>query len=243
MKKTVFLASAALLLSLAANTSQVFAAEGGTYPTQGTINFEAGDDVTPPVDPEDPDIPIDPVDPPTPVGGSLSIDYASQWKFGTQKISTTDQTYFAQLDQFKDSEGKPTIEKPNYVQVTDKRGTLEGWSLSVTQPEQFKTADGDELTGAVLKIKTAAIAGLSGSDTYTPGTVAASIDLTPGQEAAGITAEKTKGAGTWVYRFGNDADTGKKAIELDVPGKTVKLAKEYKTTLNWTLASTPGNNG
>ncbi|MDN8763564.1 WxL domain-containing protein, partial [Staphylococcus aureus] len=75
----------------------------------------------------------------------LSIDYGSKFKFGTQKISTADQTYYAAPDEMKDGSKKPT-----YVQVTDKRGTLAGWKLTLSQPEQFKTATGEELVGAQL---------------------------------------------------------------------------------------------
>ena len=42
------------------------------------------------------------------------------------------------------------VQKPTYVQVTDKRGTLAGWKLTLSQPEQFKTATGEELVGAQL---------------------------------------------------------------------------------------------
>lgn len=48
-------------------------------------------------------------------------------------------------DEMKDGSKKPT-----YVQVTDKRGTLAGWKLTLSQPEQFKTATGEELVGAQL---------------------------------------------------------------------------------------------
>ncbi len=249
MKKNILFASAVLALSLVGGTAQAFAAEdGGTMPTNGTVNFVAGQDPTDPTDPTEPGNPIQPIDPPTPVGGALSIDYASNFKFGEQKISTDDETYYAALDQFKGSDGE-TFGDSNYVQVTDKRGTLAGWTLTVGQLDQFKTADGEALNGAQLKINTAsAVAAVDDNsmDGYKPGTVASSITLTPGDGTTpgtsdAITAEKGKGAGTWVYRFGDTADAGKTAVQLMVPGKSVKLAKEYKTTLNWTLASIPEN--
>lgn len=244
MKKSLFLISAAVLLNLAGGTAPVFAAEeGGTMPTNGTVNFVPGEDPTDPTDPTDPGNPIDPVDPPTPVGGSLSIDYASRFKFGAQKISSTDETYYAALDKFKDADGKE-FEDNNYVQVTDKRGTLAGWNLSVKQEGQFATAEKEELTGAQIKIaKASLIAAINDNslDAYKPSTVVNSITLTPNQEAPAINAEAGKGAGTWVYRFGDDNEAGKTAIELSVPGKTVKLAKEYTTKLNWQLANVPSN--
>ena len=45
-------------------------------------------------------------------------------------------------------------EGPNYVQVTDNRGTEAGWSLKVKQEGQFKSTSGKELTGAAITFKT-----------------------------------------------------------------------------------------
>ncbi|WP_338356778.1 WxL domain-containing protein, partial [Enterococcus faecium] len=75
------------------------------------------------------------------------IDYGSKFKFGTQKISTADKTYYAAADVMNDGSRKPT-----YVQGTDRRITLSGWKLSVSQPEQVKTDSGDGLGGAQLKV-------------------------------------------------------------------------------------------
>ena len=215
MKKTVLLTSATILLGVGFQAINASAAE--TFPkeynTEGTITFEAGDnEITPPVDPENPDPtdPVDPIDPPGPgTGGALSIDYGSKFKFGTQKISTADQTYYAAPDEMKDGSKKPT-----YVQVTDKRGTLAGWKLTLSQPEQFKTATGEELVGAQL--------------TFTKA------------EAASMVDEKYKP--TEVYRFGSNEATNKEAVQLFVPGKSVKLAQQYSTKLVWALEDTPANN-
>lgn len=249
MKKSKLFASAIIAMSLIGGAVQTFAAEeGGSMPTNGTVNFVAGEDPTDPTDPTDPGNPIDPVDPPTPVGGALSIDYASNFKFGKQKISTQDQTYYAALDQFVDADGNQFGDS-NYVQVSDKRGNLAGWNLTVGQVDQFKTADGEVLSGAELKINQAsAVAAVDDNslDSYKPGTVAPAITLVPGDGTTpgtteAIKAEQGKGVGTWIYRFGDTAEDGEKAVQLSVPGKSVKLSKEYKTTLNWTLASTPEN--
>ena len=247
MKKVVLLTSTAILLSLAAGAGQAFAAEeGGTMPTNGTINFVAGEDPTDPTDPTDPGDPIDPEEKPDPVGGALSIDYASHFRFGEQKIATSDKTYYAELDNFIDKDGNK-FKDNNYVQVTDKRGTLAGWTLTVAQEGQFTTAEGKELTGAQIKIAKASLVAAvkdNSMDEYIPGTVESTITLTPdGAEKPAVTAETGKGAGTWVYRFGNDNTEAATAIELLVPGKTIKLAKQYTTKMNWTLASVPGNPG
>lgn len=236
MKKTTLFLSAAILLGIGINTRQAFAAD---YTTDGTINYKAGSAVIPPVDPTNPDPtnPVDPVDPPQPgTGGALSIDYASKINFDTQEITSIDKTYNAKLDQMKDGS-----EKPLYVQVTDQTGTLAGWNLTAKQNAQFKTTDGDELTGAVLKLSKASVAS-NVDKKYTPGTVATDVTLKPdGSQLPGITAAKGQGAGTWVYRFGDTNTNAADAVTLAVPGSTVKLAKEYKTTITWTLQSTPTN--
>lgn len=69
--------------------------------------------------------------------------------------------------------------KPTYVQVTDKRGTLAGWKLTLSQPEQFKTATGEELVGAQLTFTKAEAASMV-DEKYKPTEVSSTISLTPG---------------------------------------------------------------
>lgn len=242
MKKEIVLTAATMLFSMVASTTFVSATEvyPKEYNTEGTITFEAGDEgVTPPVDPENPDPnkPVDPSDPPSPgTGGALSIDYGSKFKFGTQKISTADKTYYAAADVMNDGSRKPT-----YVQVTDRRSTLSGWKLSVSQPEQFKTASGDELVGAQLKFTKGQAVSLV-DPTYTPQTVNSELTLTPGgNNTLAINAKSGTGVGTWVYRFGANENENQDAVQLSVPGKSVKLAQQYSTKLVWTLEDTPNN--
>ena len=53
-------------------------------------------------------------------GMPLTIDYASPWRFDTQKVSLMDRTYSAERDVFA---GNPVA---NHVQVTDQREKLDG---------------------------------------------------------------------------------------------------------------------
>lgn len=241
MKKSIAMFSASLLLGTMISTLSVSAEENPKeYSTEGTITFEAGDtEITPPVDPQnpDPDEPKEPVDPPGPgTGGALSIDYGSKLKFGIQKISTTDKVYYAAPDEFKDGTKSPT-----YVQVTDKRGTLEGWNLSVSQLTQFKTVDGDELEGAQLTFTKGQVASVV-DEKYTPTNVTSELKLTPGESSSvAVNAQSGTGVGTWVYRFGENEVDNKDAVQLSVPGKSVKLAQKYQTTLVWSLDNTPEN--
>lgn len=95
MKKTTLLTAGIILFSTLVGTSTVFAAdETASYETNGVIAFEADTDPTNPVDPTDPTSPVEPVDPTDPNGpnpgtnGPLSIDFASSFQFGKQKITT-----------------------------------------------------------------------------------------------------------------------------------------------------------
>ena len=47
--------------------------------------------------------------------------------------------------------------------------------------------------------------------------------------------------GTWVYRFGANENENKDAVQLSIPGTSVKLAQQYSTKLVWTLEDTPNN--
>ena len=132
MKKfgSLFLATAILAgITLAPAVS--FAADGGEYDTNGVITFTPNNGTTDPVDPVDPTNPVKPVDPTDPSGpkpgtaGPLSIDYASSLDFGSQKITSKDEIYKAKAQKYLD---KDNVEKtgPNFVQVTDNRGTEKG---------------------------------------------------------------------------------------------------------------------
>jgi hypothetical protein len=236
--KKVFLAMGIAVISSALLQTTAVATE---YTSNGAVTFEADDQPTKPVDPTDPEKPVDPVDPTDPNGpnpgtaGPLSIDFASSFQFGNQKITSETMDYYAGLQDFASG-----TSGPNYVQVTDKRGTQEGWSLSVVQNGQFKTAEGDLLEGAALSIaagKTTSVTDMK----YAP-TVTASHTFVPDSEINLVNAPVGTGMGTWVYKFGNDATEGAQAVKLNVPGRSVKLAKEYRTTLTWTLKNAPSTN-
>ncbi|WP_165005762.1 WxL domain-containing protein [Enterococcus sp. ZJ1668] len=235
MKKNQLFFTTLLLSGLVAGGSVAYAADS-TYATNGHVAFEADDSPTPPVDPTDPTTPVDPDPTPNPgTSGPLSLDFASSFDFGTQKITTTDKTYYAKLQSFTNSD-----DDVNYVQDTDKRGTMQGWKLSVMQDDSFKTAEDEVLEGAQITLTKGEVA--SETDAAYAPTAKANVTLVPGQDSGTVVnAEAGKGMGTWIYRFGNDAASGADAVKLVVPGKTVKLAKAYTTTITWTLSDTPDN--
>lgn len=248
MKKTTKYATAALTLLMATSALQgtVFAddvtpsaADGATMKSIGTISYVTDDSAVTPIDPTNPDpekpiTPTDPGDHENPTPGPLSIDYVSNLRFGEQKTTGEDTTYYASLDKIVDSEGTE-IERPNFVQVTDKRGSNAGWHLTVTEDAQF-TSGSDELTGAAL---TLANGTLSTPNDGSEPTANQAIALTPGTASDVLDAQKDQGTGTWLDRFGTDEAAGKSSVSLVVPGKTKKVQGEYKTSLTWTLTDAP----
>ncbi|MTD38624.1 WxL domain-containing protein [Erwinia sp. CPCC 100877] len=245
-------------LSMCICPTIVWGNNGDAATTTGTIKFLAptisgvDPDPTDPLNPSDPDTPIDPNDSSQPkpeqnAGGKgfLRIDYAPKYfDFGAQPLPTVATTLYAKPLLVMSEDGSRTEEWINYVQISDKRGTYGGWSLTVTQNEQFKSASGDkhnELVGAELSLGTteapAEVLGANVASMYQPSFVRASTKLIPGEAQSLLTAYEGEGLATWVYRFGND-DTKEKAISLMIPaGQYVEGI--YKSTLTWTLSDVP----
>ncbi|MGE7911252.1 WxL domain-containing protein [Lysinibacillus xylanilyticus] len=230
---------------------------GGSKDSYAIIKFEPSSESTPPRDPiqpgtEDPNTgkPVEPgpEDPTLPEGvdplpgtpGPLSIDHASGLYFGIQEITSTDRIYKAKPQSFKNRPNKP--EGPNYVQVTDGRGTEAGWSLQVKQNKQFESTKGKELIGAEIRFTEGQVN--TGSASPKPSIVKPSFALKFNEDGEGVadtimSAKAEEGSGTYVLAFGND-DNAAETIELFVPGSTTKYADEYKTTITWTLTDVPG---
>lgn len=234
---------------------------GDTYDSKGVVTFIPNDDITKPVDPSNPGeevTPVDPIDPTNPVNpgtaGPLSIDFASTFDFGKNKITTADQTYYARAQKILKSDGVGgTIESyvPNYVQVTDNRGTNKGWTLKVKQNGQLSnaTAQNTELTGAEITLG-GGVANNKVTTAIKP-KVEPTVTLNPdGSEVLVMSAADGIGAGTWVDYFGTVKEITEganktqitEAVTLTVPGTTFKDAVTYSTSLTWVLTDVPGNN-
>ncbi|MBO0468692.1 WxL domain-containing protein [Enterococcus plantarum] len=257
-RKVTGLMSIAILGAVMINSTSAFA-ETKTRKTDAVIKFTPpgdGEGPVDPVDPTDPSIPVTPIDPTDPTkpvdpgtNGPLSLDYASSLSFSEQKITTKDKIYYADMQQLIDPEkGEEPYKSANYVQMTDLRGTLAGWSLSVQQNGQFKTEDGDELKGAQLQFNHGKHATIS--ESAAPSQVQETITLNAdgtGSASNVMAAKVNEGGGTHILRFGSDdAETPEestiaKGVQLSVPGKSEKLLKKYATTLTWTISSIPTN--
>lgn len=248
MKKTLAIVSL-LGISLAAPILAQ-AADGADYESKGQITFIPNTDPTNPVSPTDPDPdkpirPVDPTDPENPdainpgTQGPLSIDFASTLYFGEQKISSRTEVYHAESQKYVDADGE-SQEGPNFVQVTDNRGTESGWTLKVRQDGQFKTDAGQVLEAAEIRFINGEI--VTPSDSPEPTVLKEEITLDPeGAESLVMSAQAGEGAGTYLTRWGKDMEEAVKSIELEVPGSTTKYATQYTTTFTWLLTDTPTN--
>lgn len=215
--------------------------------TEVHYQYRVNNDDSPvnPVDPLEPEVEVDPENKPElpEDQGLLSIDFASSFNFGEQTISVQDETYYAQPQRLLNTDGtvNESEERPNYVQISDRRSENErsGWQLAVTQKEQFHTQEGSELDGARLRFTNQQLATAQGGEE--PELLHEDLlTLVPRMKQPLLRATSDNGTGTWIYRFG-DRDTADESVALEVPSTTSPEAKAYSTTLTWELSSVPGN--
>ncbi|WP_301359285.1 WxL domain-containing protein [Enterococcus spodopteracolus] len=230
---------------IADTTSESTTFTMGSSNTVIQANYEEELAIVSPVDPLDPETEIDPENKPQlpEDQGRLSIDFVSQFHFGTQGISARDQTYFAQPQRLLNEDGtiNETEERPNYIQVSDRRSDTErhGWQLAVTQKTQFENEVGHQLTGSQLRLTNQQLA--TAQDGIAPELQQTNpLALTPGVKRVLLMAQGDEGQGTWIYRFG-DEETASESVALTVPRGATPEATTYKSTLTWELSAVPSN--
>lgn len=197
-----------------------------------------------PVDPLDPDTETTPENGPTiPEGqGLVSLDFVSQFNFGEVSIHAGAKQYEAQPQRI--TNGSDSHERPNYVQVSDRRETDDrgGWSLLARlSDEGFRNEANEELRGASIHLANQDLVKPSANTGITPQIVRNDgADLLPGVTTRLLDANAAEGQGTWVYRFG-DQDTAGSSVKLNVPAGANPKATNYQATINWELSVVPGN--
>ncbi|MEI5995562.1 WxL domain-containing protein [Candidatus Enterococcus mansonii] len=250
--KKITLTTAALLVSTAVlGATQAFAADP-TTDTNATVSFKADDlgdgSSTDPTDPEGGGIVPGPGEGSS-TTGPLRFDFVPNFSFGEQKISGGDKSYHPlMVSTFKVVDGVQTTDKkyvPHYVQVTDNRGTNEGWSVTASRTD-FKTPDeGDEILGATLTLTNGVVKGNKDADLTLIPAIPQSVEIsnTPSNV---MTAAKDKGMGSWVTSFGSEAGTEATDVNpnvtLAVAAKSKKYAKAYSSTITWTISAAPAVN-
>lgn len=197
-----------------------------------------------PVDPLDPEVEVSPENTPElpEDQDQLSIDFVSSFDFGSQAISVHDQTYYAQPQFLLNEDGtvNESEERPNYVQISDRRSENErnDWTLAVTQKEQFKGEENQVLNGARLSLSNQQVITAQGGEA--PALQSVPCTLVPGNRRILLHSQGSEGTGTWIYRFG-DRDTAGESVALDIPRGANPEANTYSSTLIWELSAVPGN--
>ncbi|HCO72995.1 MAG TPA: hypothetical protein DIT57_13300 [Enterococcus sp.] len=198
-----------------------------------------------PVDPLDPEVEVNPENKPLlpEDQGQLSIDFVSSFNFGSQAISVYDQTYYAQPQRLLNEDGTVNVteERPNYVQISDRRPENErnGWELAVTQNNQFTDRQGNQLKGARLLLNNQQFASVQESGEPILRNQDGAV-LIPEQKMPLVTAHDGQEAGTWIYRLG-DGESAGESVALEVPPTADPRATTYQTTLIWELSAVPDN--
>lgn len=229
MKKSKRLIIALCSLSfLGLATNQVLAVD---------VNSEADVQFTPnsrPINPIDPGEggDIDPNKPPT--DGPLSINYASNIVFGAHKKTNDEQIFYATEDTITVSETGEKKQIPNFVQVTDLRGTATGWTLSVRQNGPLKKANGVAIVGSKLTVSAYSIGTLYGHQGVPSGLSKDVVLSEDGQSHEIVKAETGTGVSTWSAFLANENDP-KSGVSLTVPKGAVKETGVYTTSLTWFL--------
>jgi hypothetical protein len=209
----------------------------GDSHTDGSIGFLANDGQKPILNPNNPNEKITVIDTldennKYSVGdeGILTIDYVSNFQLG--EVMATSQTEIVKAkEQEALTQSNQQMTVPNFIQVTDTRGTNSGWQLSVKQQTQFQTDSQTypELTGAILQLRNGRHTSPVANDIW----INENLDLTLGQEVVVMKAEAGENGGTSLYAWGNQG------VHLLIPGNSPKLAQTYQTTLLWSISDTP----
>lgn len=254
---------------LADHTDNVENNTGGTQRrgihTEGSINFIADDspiEVIPPGEDDlDVDIPAlpscdeDDEECKEDEGGNfgpLTIAYAPTLRFGEQIVSLEDQRYhmIAEMQTLRGTEEQ--VPYVSFVQVQDRRGTHDGWSLYLTASEfESDSKNHPILGGAQISFSGGRLVH-SGDDNPVgnpnrPDIIEPSFTLEPNQGQVIMAATDGNGAGISSLVWGDQAEINRQAtenevvkneaIELFVPGTSVQNATTYTANLHWQLVA------
>lgn len=208
--------------------------------SEGTLLMDVDDGkvIDPPYHPVSPGKPVTPENPDFPNSeGPLSINYVSNLSFSHQQATGKDSLYNSELDRFQLS--GEIEEVPNYIQISDHRGSNSGWQLEVKQSTPFKNGE-HILKGTELYLQDIAIANIEGNKDTSPTYAQERITLDSTSDyVVLVEAKKDQGMGTWLIRFGQNNEEAPTGVQLFVPGNSPKVKGHYKTTLSWLLVDTP----
>lgn len=213
MKKMIFVSLGTVMLLAQSNFMVV--AHADEADSKATLELK------PTTGPTEPVKPIEPAEPggeETGNAGPLSIDYVTNFNFGEHELETSQIVY--------NLEDKPTNAN---VQVTDNRGTGDGWTLQVSLSE-FTTAEKVTLKGAELALPVREVKSVIGNISNAPD-FEKDMVLTPGSLQTLMSAKEEAGMGTWAAMYDSEN------IALSVPSGN--HSGQYEAKLTWTLADVP----
>ncbi|MGJ0741221.1 WxL domain-containing protein [Enterococcus casseliflavus] len=192
-----------------------------------------------PVDPLDPDTQVNPENPPEidEEQGFVSLDFVSQFQFGTVGIRSETTTYDALPQKLLHPADPNDNLRPNYVQVSDRRRENSGWTLRATLRTPFESDEGHQLNGARILLNNIDVA-TTRENVSDPPTFKPQATLTVGQAEVIAQANANEGRGTWVQRFG-DRETMDQSVKLEVPVSAAPQATRYTATILWELSFVP----
>lgn len=230
LQKYLLAASSVFLISIT-----LVPLTGYALNTQGEIGFTENQGPVDPVDPKDPTKPIKPIKPPT--DGPLSLDFVSDFQFGSHRITNKDSAYFAELMEITRSEDNSHQLVPNFVELTDNRGTLSGWKLYVKQNRPLQNEGGFALKGTKFIFSNVTATPLSSQKDELTRLSLKSVEVNGdfSEDVLVFQASPKHGYGSWSIDFGATEDSGKSSVALQIPGGTKKETGKYTTTLTWSL--------
>src|SRR5690625_1855739 len=232
----LIMAAAAVLFGFSTAVTAETVSNGNS---NADIEFTPGEGAPEVVDPEDPEVSFpdpedrddgDPIDPPTGETGPLTLDFVSSVAFGEHKVDSETAVYESE-----------TL-RP-FIQVTDRRGTAEGWSVTA-QADSIEVDSEDEgaeatLPGAALTFSNGEVVSTGTSDE--PVTAAEVVLNTGGDSAQVVTAAVDTGMGKWINRWfpSEDGAESNDNVTLEIPGGSATQGA-HTATVAWTLSDAPG---
>lgn len=220
-----------IILASCLFSGTTYLAAGNDLTSEANVTFKANTKPIRPVDPGEGEE-IEANRPPT--EGPLSINYASNLEFGKQKKALGEQVFYAQNDQITVASTKELKTVPNFVQITDLRGTASGWRLSVKQNGPLKKQNGAKLTGSSIVISAGNVESMYGFPDKPTGLKKNQLLLEDGQSHEILNAEPGTGVSTWNIYLGKSGDLSS-GIRLIVPDEGVPEVGRYQTSLTWVL--------
>lgn len=234
--------------------------------SNGTVDFKHRINPNPePYDPTDPTVPPREVEA-LPDGegkgtiGLLRFERVPNFKFETIEIRGQDQIGRVLEEAYTVKDKEETFYAAPTVEISDERGTWNGWTAFVSIEDEFKNVDQPTIApikGFELKLNHAQVSGYSGikdeesvKPTFKP------ITLTDQPQQFAV-ADKDKGMAQWGLSFygapGEDGPVDGKpaantsgvakasnAVTLTIPAGATKVAKDkYVANMTWYLATTP----